>query len=153
MAADTVQREAHAGLSRTTVPEPSAAPPRERLTKWRIQLHTFATSIEKEIDEVLAQLAALGNSSDDAGFVDAAQQQQETLSPDLDQSETISHGPPAACEVDLDEIDLPSAQPRTEGESDPNRLTALKIRLSQQMASTEQGQQSGQPELSTERED
>jgi hypothetical protein len=108
----------------TQFTEPSVAQP---LADWRAGLDRFGAAFDAEISEILSTLASLPPE-------DADETPRGAANSDQTMEFTLPATPPPP---------LPSAppkqpqqQPAREIAAEPNRLAALKAKLSQQMAST-----------------
>lgn len=107
----------------TVIAEPSAAQP---LAEWRARLDRFGAAFDAEISEILTTLSSLK-------FEEADKVSPAATTNDQTMEFTLPKAPPTLLPA---ESDPPQKPPARETAAEPNRLAALKAKLSQQMAST-----------------
>lgn len=126
MTSDTPQSDINAADARASRNQPSAPDLVDRMSEWKNQLDAFESTFRGEMSAILDTLAHLS---------------QQPSEPQVERSHSTTDPSPwmedhVLCETQEFVLE-PSSASAEFRDLDPNRLAALKARLSQQMASSE----------------
>lgn len=118
--------------------DPTAA---QRLNEWRTRLDSFATAFDAEISQVLTTLSSLQldevKAAPRVSQLDVERAAPRVANGDKTMEFTLPATPPvASAPLSAPPLEAPPQVSMPATVSEPNRLAALKAKLSQQMAST-----------------